>query len=324
MDADGARQDSSAPDAPQASPADGDRGASAPNGSAPATPGRRGTAPSAWLSTVEGTALPVPPRASRRRRLRWWAPRLGAALVPLLLVVVLYVLAVWPQSQAYGRIVTHGPAGSDRKLLALTFDDGPNDPATSALLDVLKEKNVHVTFFVVGENVRAFPDTLRREAAEGHAIGNHSYRHKKRDTLLEFNYGELEETQQAVQEVLGYRPALYRSPNGFHTPWQLRAVRRAGLTTVHWNVQTLDWERPDPDTIVRRVLDHVSPGAIVLLHDGDDTHHGSDRTPTVAAVAKLIDELRARGYELVTVPEMLHIPATLPASQRTAAHASPP
>lgn len=244
------------------------------------------------------------------RRGARWGRRLGIALLVLAPAVAAYVLAVWPQSQLYGRIVTHGPGGEP--LVALTFDDGPSDPATSRILDVLAEKGVKATFFVVGENARIFPQTLRRAVAEGHAIGNHSYRHRKRDTLRDVDYRELARTQDAIAAVAGIRPALYRSPNGFHTPWQLRAVRRAGLTTVHWNVQTQDWERPDPDVIVRRVLDHVRPGAIVLMHDGDDTNHGSDRTPTVEALPKLIDALQARGYRLVTVPEMLNAPGTLP------------
>lgn len=250
----------------------------------------------------------VPPRAERRPRSRL----LPAAycLLPTAFLLAAYVLAVWPQSQVYGRVVTHGPGNAP--LVALTFDDGPNEPATSRILDVLADKGVKATFFVVGENARVFPDTVRREVAEGHAVGNHSYRHRKRDTLLDPRYRELARTQDAIEQVAGVRPSLYRSPNGFHTPWQLRAVRRAGLTTVHWNVQTRDWQRPDPDTIVRRVLDHVSPGAIVLMHDGDDTHHGSDRTPTIEALPKLIDALRARGYRLVTVPELLGTAATLP------------
>lgn len=231
-------------------------------------------------------------------------------LFALLLLAGAYVLAAWPQSQLYGRIVTHGPG--DAKLVALTFDDGPNDPATSHILDVLAARDVKATFFVVGENVEVYPDTVHRIVAEGHALGNHSYRHRKRDALLDPRYGELERAQRAIAAAVGFRPALYRSPNGFHTPWQLRAVRRAGLVTVHWTVQTKDWERPNPDTIVRRVLDHVRPGAIVLLHDGDDTHHGSDRTPTVEALSRIIDELHARGYRFVTVPELLGVPDRLP------------
>jgi peptidoglycan/xylan/chitin deacetylase (PgdA/CDA1 family) len=238
-------------------------------------------------------------------------PLLLALLTSALLFVGAYTLAAWPQSQLYGRVVSHGPG--DARLVALTFDDGPNDPATSRLLDVLAAKDVKATFFVVGENVEVYPDTARRIVAEGHALGNHSYRHRKRDALLDPGYGELERAQRAIAAVVGFRPALYRAPNGFHTPWQLRAVRRAGLVTVHWNVQTKDWERPDPDTIVRRVLEHVRPGAIVLLHDGDDTRHGSDRAPTVEALPQIIDALRARGYRFVTVPELLGVPDRLPA-----------
>ena len=247
---------------------------------------------------------PVPRKRSGRRR---WALLLGGGL----LVAAAYLLAIWPQSQVYGRIRTRGPVTTP-PLVALTFDDGPNDPATSAILDVLAAKGVKATFFVVGANAEVFPETLRRTVAEGHAIGNHSYSHRKRATLRDLRYGELEQTQAVIERITGVRPALYRSPNGFHTPWQLAAVRAAGLTTVHWNVQTLDWERPDPEVIVRRVLDRVGPGSIVLLHDGDDTNRGSDRTPTVAALPMLIDALQARGYRLVTVPELLGLPATLP------------
>jgi peptidoglycan/xylan/chitin deacetylase (PgdA/CDA1 family) len=260
--------------------------------------------------STPGRAAPPASGASRPHQRRRWLRRTAYVLGPVLLVVGAYVLAVWPQSQLYGPIVTHGPGGEP--LVALTFDDGPNDPATSRILDVLAEKDVKATFFVLGENALVYPDTLRREVAEGHAVGDHSFRHRKRDTLFGFRYDELTKTQRIIESIAGIRPALYRSPNGFHTPWQLWNVRRAGLTTVHWDVQTLDWERPDPDTIVKRVLDHVHPGAIVLMHDGDDTNHGSDRTPTIEALPKLIDALRARGYRLVTVPQLTGKPATLP------------
>ena len=253
---------------------------------------------------------PVRRISSRSTRVRRWTRWAGCGLV-LGAVVLLgaYVLAVWPQSQFYGPIVTHGP--SDQPLVALTFDDGPNDAATTPILDILAGKGVQATFFVVGENARVYPDTLRRAVAEGHAIGNHSAHHRKRDTLFGVRYRELERAQDDITSVTGVRPALYRSPNGFHTPWQLWAVRRGGLTTVHWNVQTRDWQRPEPDRIVQRVLASVRPGAIVLLHDGDDTRHGSDRTSTVEALPSLIDALQARGYRLVTVPALLGSPASL-------------
>jgi peptidoglycan/xylan/chitin deacetylase (PgdA/CDA1 family) len=233
------------------------------------------------------------------------------------LIVAAYVLAVWPQTQVYGRIVTQGPGGEP--LVALTFDDGPNEPATSQILDLLAAKEAKATFFVVGANAAVYPDTLRRAVADGHAIGNHSYRHRKRDTLIDPRYREVARTQTEIERITGVRPTVYRSPNGFHTPWQLRAVRRAGLTAVHWNVQTKDWENPDPDVIVRRVLRHVRPGAIVLLHDGVDTRHGADRASTIEALPRLIDALRERGFRLVTVPELLGLAAVqAPASEGAA------
>jgi peptidoglycan/xylan/chitin deacetylase (PgdA/CDA1 family) len=251
------------------------------------------------------SADPSPPAVHEPARKRHRVRRAGVVLLGVvLLTLTAYVFAVWPQSQAYGPIVTHGPG--DVRRVALTFDDGPNDPATSQILDILSEKGAHATFFVVGANAGVFPETLRRIVADGHAVGNHSYRHRKRDTLLDPRYREMARTQAEIERVTGVRPTLYRSPNGFHTPWQLLAVRRAGLTTVHWNVQTNDWEEHDPDVIVRKVLDHVRPGAIVLLHDGDDTRHGADRTPTIEALPRLIDALRERGYELVTVPDLLN------------------
>ena len=233
--------------------------------------------------------------------------RITATLLTALLgCIAAYVLAVWPQSTAYGPVTSSGP--SERPLIALTFDDGPNDPATSRILDVLRQYQVRATFFVVGHNAGVFPQTLRRMAAEGHMIGNHSYHHQKRYALLDPEYDDVTMTQDAIREIAGVTPTVYRSPNGFHTPWQLAAVRRAGLITVHWNVQTLDWERPAPPVIAQRVFDHAKPGAIVLLHDGDDTRSGVDRTPTVEALPLIIEGLRARGYQLVTVGELLGIP----------------
>lgn len=236
-----------------------------------------------------------------------WLLAAGCALI---LLLGSYAFASWPQSQLYGDIITHGP--TDRPRIALTFDDGPNEPYTSQILDVLREKGVRATFFVVGANVEAMPDTVRRAAAEGHAIGNHSYAHAKGDALWDARYGDVRQTQRAIERILGAGATVYRSPSGFHTPWQLWAVRREGLTAVHWDVQTKDWERPDPETIVRRVLASAGPGAIVLMHDGDGTNHGTDRSPTVAALPEIIDQLQRRGYELVTVPELLGLPFLQP------------
>jgi peptidoglycan/xylan/chitin deacetylase (PgdA/CDA1 family) len=242
-------------------------------------------------------------RASPRPRLTLFAFAAGI----LALIAACYVLSVWPASTLYGPVTSRGP-GTER-LVALTFDDGPSEPTTAAILDVLAREGAPATFFMVGANVEAAPELARRAVSEGHVVANHSFRHRKRDALLDVDYGEAERTQQAIERAAGVRPAFYRPPNGFHTPWQLAAVRRAGMRTVVWDVDPYDWKRPAPETIARRVLDGVHPGSIVLLHDGDDTRQGTDRTPTIEALPLIIGGLRARGYRIVTVAELLGIPA---------------
>ncbi len=229
--------------------------------------------------------------------------------LPLLIVVGLaalaYYWAISPSSQVYGAITTHGPRQD--KLVALTFDDGPNPPATNEILDVLAQYDVKATFFVVGANAAVAPDVVRTEVQDGHLVGNHSYEHRKRDALLEPTYGELSKAETAIAKAAGVCPALFRPPNGFHTPWQLHAVASKGMRAVDWDVQPSDWENPSPDTIVKRVLDGVKPGSIVLLHDGSDTSQGVDRSATLKALPGIIQGLRDEGYSFVRLDELLSV-----------------
>jgi peptidoglycan/xylan/chitin deacetylase (PgdA/CDA1 family) len=229
--------------------------------------------------------------------------------LPLVLVVGLAVLsyywAISPSSQVYGSITTHGPR--QEKLVALTFDDGPNPPWTNQILDVLAQYDVKATFFVVGANADATPDVVRTEVQEGHLVGNHSYEHRKRDALLELRYGELSKAETAIAKAAGVCPALFRPPNGFHTPWQLHAVASKGMRAVDWDVQPADWENPAPETIVKRVLDGVKPGSIVLLHDGNDTNQDVDRSATLQALPGIIQGLRDEGYTFVRLDQLLSV-----------------
>lgn len=219
--------------------------------------------------------------------------------------LLLYGGAIWPQSQVYGATITHGPR--DTPLVALTFDDGPTDPPTTQVLNTLAHYGVKATFFLVGSNVEAYPETARRIAREGHSIGNHSYRHYRLDALTDFYYRDVARAQQVLRAIIGVEPRLYRSPYGLHTPWQLAAVRRLGLQTVVWDVNAYDWVRTTSEVIIaRRVMAHVRPGSIILLHDGDHNRH-SDRNPTVQALPHIIELLQDRGYRFVTVPELLSI-----------------
>jgi len=251
-------------------------------------------------------------RTQRRR-----APSHGlltprARFVWLMALVVLAPLAYGcyaartPSSQLFGDIYTHGPR--TEKIVALTFDDGPNDPYTGQTLDVLKQAGVHATFFCVGMNAEREPQTVRRIAAEGNEIGNHSYQHRKRDALLDLRYSDAARTNDILQGITGTLPRLYRAPNGFHTPWSLRAVAERGLRAVGWDVESNDWDAPGADTIVMRTVDRVQPGSIILLHDGDNTRLGTDRSQQTAAVRTIVETLKGRGYRFVTISEMLGLP----------------
>jgi peptidoglycan/xylan/chitin deacetylase (PgdA/CDA1 family) len=215
--------------------------------------------------------------------------------------------ALWPQSPVYGEVIVHGDR--ERKLVALTFDDGPNAPATLEVAAALEAAGVRGTFFLIGANVQRQPETVRQLVAAGHVVGDHSFRHQKRDAIFDFGYDQAAATQHAIRDATGLCTALFRAPNGFHTPWQLREVSDLGMTTVAWDVQTYDWEDPSPEVIVKRVLDQVEPGSIILLHDGMNTEQGVERASTVAAIPGIIQALRDQGYEFVTVDQLLGRPA---------------
>lgn len=240
--------------------------------------------------------------AMRRRH------RAAAALLPALPVLALAgscaYMAISPTSQVYGKIVLHGP--EDEKVVALTFDDGPNEPYTSQILDVLNREDVHATFFAVGVNVLAYPAAARRIVADGNVIANHSWDHSRLATAVDFRYSQVVRAQDAIVQTTGVAPRFFRPPAGIHTPWQLKRVASTGLTTVNWDAEGYDWQRPNtPERIEQKVLASVRPGSIILLHDGDETRHGTDRSQTVAALPVIIETLRAEGYRFVTVPELL-------------------
>ncbi len=234
----------------------------------------------------------------------------GVLLSSFAFPVLAAYLAWQPASQIYGHMITHGPR--DQMRVALTFDDGPNDPWTLSIADTLQQYNVHGTFFIVGKNAEVHPEIVRSLVERGDLIGNHSYRHRKSDAVRELGYGELDRAERAIAEAGGVCPAIYRPPNGFHTPWQLHTVASHGMKTVTWDVIPRDWKNPAPDEIVRRVLDSARPGSIILLHDGDDLHQGTDRSATLQALPGIIGGLRAKGYEFVTLDKLLSIPAYLP------------
>jgi polysaccharide deacetylase family sporulation protein PdaB len=193
------------------------------------------------------------------------------------------------------------------KKIALTFDDGPNDPYTSEVLKVLKDNHVRATFFLVGKNVEANPQAAREIVAAGHAIGNHSYDHRNLVTRTNAQVrDEILKAEKAIEEATGQKTALFRPPYGDKDAFTLRQTRQLGYVMIEWSVSAEDWRRPGPRRIVANVVKDVRNGSIILMHDGDKIRRG-DRSQTVAALPQIIAQLRQEGYEFVTIPELLKL-----------------
>ena len=190
-------------------------------------------------------------------------------------------------------------AQTDRPAVALTFDDGPHPTLTPQLLDILAARGARATFYVIGRNAARYPDILRRIAAEGHEIGNHTWSHPSLygvgDTAM---LRELERTSEAIQQAVGFAPVSVRPPYGNMYPRQSQVVWDAlQMTTVMWSIDPLDWQRPGASVVANRILSQHHAGAVVLSHD----IHG----PTVRAMPAVVDGLIGRGYDLVQVSELM-------------------
>ena len=209
-----------------------------------------------------------------------------------------------PTGQWFGRTFTGLPRGT--RQLALTFDDGPNDPHTLRLLAVLARHEVHATFFLIGSRVQQRPDIVHEIAAAGHVIGNHTFTHP----LLTFQSAsqirrELVDCRSALQDAVGEHSNLFRPPFGGRRPGVLSIARDLSLEPVMWNVTGYDWDAPAVEAIEQKVAKRVRGGNVILLHDGGHTQMGADRSQTVIATDRLIARYKSEGYTFVTIPQMM-------------------
>ncbi|MFH1169186.1 MAG: polysaccharide deacetylase family protein, partial [Chloroflexota bacterium] len=251
----------------------------------------------------------LPARTLSRRALARLLP------VPTIIVALIVYGYFIPASPVFGQVFYKG--GTAEKVVALTFDDGPNEPYTSEILDILASYNIKATFFLIGQNVELYPQTARLIAAEGNVIGNHSYSHLANHALTEYGARDLIKAQQVIFNVTGVTPHLYCPPHGKKSPWEMYAAKEAGLIEVTWSVSANDqhilafWGEPSPEAFAREIASRSKPGGIILLHDGYGTSHGtakSDTSLTVKALPLIIEQLQAEGYSFVTVPELLNVP----------------
>lgn len=230
-------------------------------------------------------------------------PLLGAGAVVAAACAAGYQ-SMAPTGQWYGRTFTGLPRGS--KQLALTYDDGPNDPHTFRLLEVLAKHDVKATFFLIGDFVEQRPDIVREVVKAGHVIGNHTYTHPN---LIFESKGEtrsqLERCTRAIEDAVGQTPRLFRPPFGGRRPGTLGTVRSIGLEPVLWNVTSYDWRIPPAMEIVRTCVRQMRGGDVILMHDGSHHGIGGDRAQTVIATDMLLEHFQTKRYEFVTIPQMM-------------------
>ena len=188
------------------------------------------------------------------------------------------------------------------KVVALTLDDGPKEPETPQVLDILQKNHVKATFFVVGKAVEAYPQIMQRIVAEGHAIGNHTWHHWYRPMSLAIARSEIERTAEIIQKTTGVKTELFRPPGGFLNNGLATYAKSQKHAVVMWSVTVADTDpRAKPEAFVNNVMKGAKPGSIILMHDG-----GGDRSRTVKALPQIIKGLRQQGYRFVTLPELLN------------------
>jgi peptidoglycan/xylan/chitin deacetylase (PgdA/CDA1 family) len=188
----------------------------------------------------------------------------------------------------------------NRKVVALTFDDGPS-VYTSQVLRILRRFKIHATFFLIGEQVRPNAGLVREELAEGNAVGDHTWTHANVSGGGSFAYSQLSRTRSAIRSASGYyTPCLFRAPGGAVSGALFPVARSLGMLTIQWDVDPRDWSRPGTGSIYSTVVGQARRESIILMHDG-----GGPRNQTVAALPEIIRTLRSRGYGFKTLPDLL-------------------
>ena len=210
-----------------------------------------------------------------------------------------------PSSTFFRPVLIRGP--QEGKRVALTFDDGPAEPFTEQVLEILRQHQVPATFFVCGKNAEKYPALLRRIVAEGHEVGNHTYSHlfvyfQSRRRMAE----EIDRTQAIIERITGIRPRIFRPPYGARWFGLVPTLQERGMHLILWSATGYDWKKDLPG-IARAALQELKPGAIMLLHDGRDARPASeiDRSRTVSALPAIIAGARQQGYTFAPLKDFL-------------------
>jgi chitin deacetylase len=204
-----------------------------------------------------------------------------------------------PQFQ--GKVVNGVSINSNRKIIALTFDDGPWS-STEKVLNILKENQIPATFFMVGKHISARPQIAQKVVLAGHAVGNHTWSHQYGKYTTATAAAEIQRTSDLLYQATGTRTTLFRPPAGILNNGLAAYAQSQKGTVIMWSNDSLDWRSHSSQAITSNVVKNARSGSIVLLHDG-----GGDRSRTIAALPGIIRELKKQGYEFVTVPQLLEI-----------------
>ncbi|MBP1996560.1 polysaccharide deacetylase family protein [Paenibacillus eucommiae] len=201
-----------------------------------------------------------------------------------------------------GEVVWEVP--TDNKLVALTFDDGPDLENTPLILDLLKQYDAKATFFLIGNKAERSPELVKREVKEGHELANHTYSHSylNQKTPLSKMKSEIKHAEEIIASITGQKCNLFRPPGGFYHEKLVNLAKEEGYTVVmwSWHQDTRDWDRPGVKKIVDSVLNHTRNGDIVLFHE-----YVEGKSQTIDALKIILPELKQRGYQFVTVSELL-------------------
>lgn len=218
--------------------------------------------------------------------------------------------AIHPAGTLFGPVYCHGDRGGNG--YALTFDDGPSSGQTDRVLDELGETGVKAAFFVIGQNVRRWPALVERMHREGHLVGNHSFDHARHGSCRLTRYWDRQvaETDRAIADVIGRRPAMFRPPLGVKSPYINGAAMRAKQAVVTWTQRSRDGvPATTVETILGRLVGPTRGGDVLLLHDGTEPGRTRDASATVSCIKPLVKQLRDKGLEPQPLDVLLNLPA---------------
>lgn len=232
---------------------------------------------------------------------------LTSFLLVMVFLITTYSLALHPNMENWKKEkIVVDKIKTDKKVVALTFDDGPDPQFTPIVLDILKKHEARATFFILGKRAEAHPDILKKIAAEGHEIGNHSYSHPDFNNInQEAQLNEVAKTTNIIKRLTGQTPGLLRPPGGYLSYDLVAITKKNNMTIAYWTYQqdSKDWRNGiKAATIAGHVIKNIRPGQVIILHDGCP-----NGMQTAKATDMIVSHLQEEGYSFVTVSELIKL-----------------